>query len=152
MSSTNIFTIEEFWRDGDPVVEEEIATYVVKNEQKESIVVVDTRISYDSEIDALVINQLSILVDPNDILLTVATERMANILANLADEGIITPSEPVHAGIPGEYFLNLRNPHKLSNAYYQKGYYEEIDEWTENFLQSDGTIARIIAMIESEKA
>ena len=147
----NNITIEEFWRDGDPVVEEEIATYVVKNDQKESIVVVDTRISYNSEIDALVINHLSILVDPNDILLIIAAERLASILAGLADEGIITPGKPVHVGIPGEYILNLRNPHKLSNAYYQKRYYEEIDEWIENFLQSDDTIARILATLDSEE-
>lgn len=80
------FSIEENWHDGDPL-DEEIASYIVRDSNKRQILVVEAHVTFDEELDSLVVNRISIPVDPDVNGLDVPTKRMADILAALAKEG-----------------------------------------------------------------
>ncbi|MCH7820185.1 MAG: hypothetical protein IIB40_11630 [Candidatus Marinimicrobia bacterium] len=45
----------------------------------------------------------------------------------------------------------MNEPYRIVNCYYQKKYEQETNEWLQEFLVKDGTIARIIEMIDSEE-
>ena len=144
------FSIKENYRSGDPI-DEEISSYIVKDDGNKSVFIVESCIILDEQVDALVINKVSIIVDPAEPTMDVPATQLARILARLADDGHIVPGEPVHLDSPGEYFLTLDEPYKIKECYYQKGYEAEINNWLREFLIRDETITRILTIIDTEE-
>ena len=144
------FKLEENYRCGDPL-EDEIASFVVKDDDGQSVLVVESHIALDEEIDGLVIHKVSIPVDPDEPQIDVPATQLARILDTLAGEGSLDPGEPVHLDSPGEYTLRLEEPYKITSCYYQMKYEEETDNWLREFLANEGTIARILEMVDSEE-
>ena len=142
------FSIEENWHDGDPL-DEEIASYIVRDSNERQILVVEAHVTFDEGLDSLVVNRISIPVDPDVNGLDVPTKRMADILAALAKEDIIKPGEAVHLDMPGEYNLRLEEPYKITFCYYQRGYDTEIDRWLTGYLERNGSIAKVLEVLES---
>ena len=145
-----MFELEENYRSGDPL-EDEIASYVVKDDDGQSVLVVESHIALDEEIDGLVIHKVSIPVDPDEPQIDVPATQLARILTRLANDGRIDPGESVHLDMPGEFTLRLEKPYKITSCYYQKKYEEETDNWLREFLANEGTIARILEMVDSEE-
>ena len=144
-----LFQIEENWRTEDPY--DQTVYYTVKNDRGKSLLLVESHIELDEKINGFVINKVSIPVDPDEPELDVPATRMAQILATLADEGLLKPGKPVHLDIPGEYILTLEEPYKITSCYYQTGFDKEVEEWLQEFLVNEGTIARIFAIVDSEE-
>ena len=144
-----LFQIEENWRTEDPY--DQTVYYTVKNDRGKSLLLVESHIELDEKINGFVINKVSIPVDPDEPDLDVPATRMAQILATLADEGLLKPGKPVHLDIPGEYILTLEEPYKITSCYYQTGFDKEVEEWLQEFLVNEGTIARIFAIVDSEE-
>ena len=144
------FELEENYRSGDPL-EDEIASYVAKDDDGKSVLVVESRITLDEQIDGLVIDRVAIIVDPDEPTMDVPATQLARILTRLANDGHIEPGEPVHLDSPGEYFLTLDEPYKIKECYYQKGFETETTNWLREFLIRDVTIARILAIIDTEE-
>ena len=144
-----LFQIEENWRTEDPY--DQTVYYTVKNDGGKSLLLVESHIELDEKINGFVINKVSIPVDPDEPELEVPATRMAQILATLADEGLLKPGKPVHLDNPGEYILTLEEPYKITSCYYQTGFDKEVDEWLQEFLVNEGTIARIFAIVDSEE-
>ena len=144
------FELEENYRSGDPL-EDEIASYVVKDDNGQSVLVVESHIALDEEIDGLVIHKVSIPVDPDEPQIDVPATQLARILATLAGEGSLDPGEPGHLDSPGEYTLRLEEPYKITSCYYQKKYEAETNNWLQEFLVKEGTIARILEIVDAEE-
>ena len=144
------FSIEDNFRSGDPI-DEEIASYVVKDDDDQFVLIVESRITLDEQIDGLVINRVAIIVDPDEPTMDLPATQLGRILARLANDGHIEPGDPVHLDSPGEYFLTLDEPYSIKGCYYQKGYEAEITNWLREFLIRDVTIARILAIIDTEE-
>ena len=145
-----VFHIEEYHRGEDPL-DLEIVTYAIKDQGNQTLFVVESHITLDEKLDGLVINKVAIPVDPDEPQADVPATQLASILATLADEGLLEPGEPVHLDMPGEYVLRLDEPYKIGECYYQKGYEAETTNWLREFLIRDVTIARILAMLDSEE-
>ena len=145
-----VFHLEEYWRGEDPL-DLEIVTYAIKDQGDQTLFVAESHITLDEKLDALVINKVSIPVDPDEPQTDIPATQLAGILATLADEGLLEPGKPVHLDNPGEYLLRMNEPYRIVNCYYQKKYEQETNEWLQKFLIDDGTIARIIEMIDLEE-
>ena len=145
-----VFHIEEYHRGEDPL-DLEIVTYAIKDQGDQTLLVVESHITLDESLDGLVINKVAIPVDPDEPLAVIPATQLAGIMSTLADEGLLEPGDPVHLDSPGEYRFRLDEPYRIVNCYYQKKYEQETNEWLQKFLIEDGTIARIIEMIDLEE-
>ena len=150
MNNTNKFTIEEYHRGDDPLVLE-VVTYKITDQQNRVLFSVESHITLDEKLDGLIINKIAIPVDPNEPQADVPARQLAVILVKVANEGLLEPGDPVYLDNPGEYLLRMNEPYRIVNCYYQKKYEQETNEWLQKFLIDDGTIARIIEMIDLEE-
>ena len=150
MNNTNNreFQLEHYRREGHPP-EDEVAFYIVLDEDVRQLFVVKAHITLDEDIDGLVVHRISIPIEPDVSYLKVPAKQMAKILISLAKENRIEPGKVDHQNLPKEYNIRLEEPYKISSCYYQWGYEAEINQWLLEYLETDGTIARIIAMIDS---
>ena len=142
------FQLEHYRREGYPI-EEEVAFYIVLDEDVRRLFVVEAHITLDEELDGLVVHRISIPIEPDVSDLNVPVKQMAKILISLAKENRIEPGKVVHQNLPKEYNIRLEEPYKISSCYYQWGYETEVNQWLLRYLKTDGTIARIITMIDS---
>ena len=145
-----VFHIEEYHRGEDPL-DLEIVTYAIKDQGDQTLLVVESHITLDESLDGLVINKVVIPVDPDEPQTDIPATQLAEILATLANEGLLEAGDPVHLDMPGEYILRLDETYKIKECYYQKGYEAETTNWLLEFLVREGTIARILAMLDSEE-
>ena len=144
---TNKYNIKYLHDNGEAGFDEVVTLVVSDNIQSMFCVQVD--IGEASGIDGIAIRKISIPVSPDGEELSILPEKLNEILVSLEDEGKVKSSEEGFANIPYNYFLTLDEPHRISTAYYQEGYYDEITEWLREFLAEDGTVARIVAIIDS---
>lgn len=149
INQNTLFRLEEDWRTEEPF--DQTVYYTVINGDGKSLLIVESHLELDEKINGIVINKVSIPVDPDEAELEVPATHMAQILSTLADEGHIKPGKPVHLESPGEYILTLEEPYKITSCYYQTGFEHETSEWLQKFLIEEGTIARILAIIDEDE-
>ena len=141
----------EFLYESGEVGYDEIVTYVVNGHNIQALFCVRVDIGEASGIDGIAVRKVSIPISPDEEELSIPPEKLNEVLVALEDEGKVKSSEGRFANIPFNYLLSFDEPQRISTAYYQKGYYDEITEKLREFLAKDGTIARIVAIVDSEE-
>ena len=144
------FELEENYRSGDPI-DEEIASFIVKDDDGKSVLVVESLITLNEQIDSLVINKVAIIVDTDEPTMEIPAKQLAEFLSRLAEYEWVIPGPPVYLDEPEEYLIPMDKPHRIESCYYQKNFEIETFEWLREFLVNGGTIAKILAMIDSEE-
>jgi len=99
----------------------------------------------------LVINEVAIIVEPDEPTMEIPAKQLVEFLSSLAEHELVIPGTPVYLDEPGEYLIPMDEPHRIESCYYQKNYEKESYEWLRGFLVNSGTIAKILAMIDSEE-
>ena len=150
MKTTTNYNIEYLYDNGEAGFEE-IVTYVVNGQNIQALFYIHVDIGEASGIDGIAVRKISLPVDPGEEQISIPPEKLNEVLVTLEDEGKVKSSEGSFANIPYDYFLSFDEPQRISAAYYQKGYYDEITEILREFLAEDGTIARIVATLDSEE-
>ena len=149
MKTTTNYSIEYLYDNGEAGFEE-MVTYVVNGHNIQAMFCIQVDIGEASGIDGIAVRKVSIPTSPDEEELSIPPEILNEVLVTLEDEGKVNSSEEGFANIPYNYFLPLDEPHRISTAYYQEGYYDEITESLREFLAEDGTVARIVAIVDSE--
>lgn len=150
MKTTTNYNIEFLYESGEAGFDE-IVTYVVNGHNIQALFCVQVDIGETRGIDGIAVRKISIPISPDGEELSILPEKLNEVLVTLENEGKVKSSEGGFANIPYNYFLTVDEPQRISSAYYQKGYYDEITEILREFLVEDGTIARIVAMVDSEE-
>ena len=143
------YEIEIVYVDGDEGWEE-IITFVVKDSKEQASFCVKVDVGEAHNIDGLGVRKAWIPVSSSEVELSIPPEQLNDILALLEDEGKVESGEGGHANIPYNYYFTLEEPYRISTAFYQDRYYDEITEWLREFLAEDGTVARILSMVKTE--
>ena len=141
----------EFLYESGEVGYDEIVTYVVNGHNIQAMFCIQVDIGEASGIDGIAVRKVSIPISPDEEELSIPPEILNEVLVTLEDEGKVNSSEEGFANIPYNYFLPLDEPHRISTAYYQEGYYDEITEWLREFLAEDGTVEQILATLNPEE-
>lgn len=143
------FNIEECYREGDPR-DEQYVTYIVKYNDEASLLLVELRIIYDVGMDDIMIREVFIPVHSSGPKV-LSPYNMIGILKSFTDEGLFEHIPAERQDESNNFFFRLIEPYKIDACFYQKKYYKEIERWLQKFLIEDGTIARIIEMIDLEE-
>jgi len=146
---TNKYDIEYLHDNGEAGFDE-VVTFVV-SDNIQSVFCVQVDVGEASGIDGIAIRKISIPISPDGVTLSIQPEKLNEILVSLEDEGKVTSSKDGFAKIPYNYLLILDEPSRISSAYYQEVYYDEITEWLRQFLAEDGTVDQILSAFNSEQ-
>jgi len=144
------FNIEECYSEGDPR-DEQYVTYIVKYNDEASLLLLELRITPSMTTDDLMIREVYIPGSTSEPKVFLPTEYMIEILKSLTDEGLFEHIPAKQQDDSDYFYFVLNEPYKIDACFYQEKYYKEIDQWLRNFLVEDGTIARIIEMVDSDE-
>ena len=97
--------------------------------------------------NAFEVTEVSILVN---VLLPekITSRRYLDVLLSLEKEGLLEAADFKFLDIPYNYYLPLEEPYTLSSSYDEPAFEEEIAISLEGFLTRDGTVGRIMYMLE----
>ena len=145
---TNKYNIEYLLDNGEQGFDE-VLTFSINNDDGDKILCIEVEIGEANGIDGIAACKVSIPIEPDDVELATDPSQISDILSQLAAEGEVERGEIVFLNLPGEYHLQLEQPHRIVTAYYQDGFHEEITDWLEEFLADNETLDTIISMIPS---
>ena len=146
---TNKYNIKYLHDNGEAGFDE-VVTFIV-SDNIQSVFCVQVDVGEASGIDGIAIRKISIPISPDGVTLSIPPEKLNEILVSLEDEGKVTSSKDGFANIPYNYVLILDEPARISTAYYQVAYYDEITENLREFFAEDGTVEQILATLNSEE-